>query len=302
MRILQRENGSWQLWYQDMDGKRKAVTLKINGENPRNMREAERARDAIIPTLYVEKAPKYTVVQRKKTEKREKREVISRQPYTREEIDDVLAKLEAGITIPYHYKTWGKTVTVDRPITILYKDEIRLAILLGAYCGLRLKDAVSVTRDQYINGNLVLKPSKTKKTKGTEVTVPILHEGLREALERCEGYLTPCLKALHTKSDSMCARQFTHIFRWCGYTTQVECIDRPNASVGGFHALRHSFATWCAESGVPIEIVQSILGHTSPITTRIYTHISNLRKARELSKIMGAQNSEMSSEKMQKIS
>lgn len=288
MKILQRKNGSWQLWYVDRDGKRKAVTLKVDGRNPKNEKEAEKARDAVIPQLLVKKHPKYSTVVH--APKRKKGEVISRQPYTREEIDDILQKLANGISIPYHYKTWGKTVTVDRPITILYKEEMRLAILLGAYCGLRLKDAVSVTREQYVDGNLVLRPYKTRITMGTEVAVPVLHDELREALERCDGYLTPHLKDLHTKSDSMCARLFTHLFRWCGYETQVECEGRPNASIHGFHALRHSFVTWCAEEGVPIEVVQAVVGHASVTSTKIYLHVSNIRKAKELSKILGAKH------------
>lgn len=284
MKILQRKNGSWQLWYVDKDGKRKAVTLKVDGRNPKNEHEAEKARDAVIPQLFIKKHPKYSTVVR--APKRKKAEVISRQPYTREEIDDILQKLDAGISIPYRYKTHGRTVIVERPINIRYKDEMRLAILLGAYCGLRLKDAVSIRKEQFIDGNIVLKPAKTKITKGTEVTVPVLHEGLKQALENFDGWLTPHLKALHDKSDSMCARQFTHLFRWCGYETQVECVDRPNASVGGFHALRHSFVTWCAEEGVPIEVVQTIVGHASVTSTKIYLHVSAKRKAMELQKIM----------------
>lgn len=261
--------------------------MKVDGRNPKNEREAEKARDAVLPKLLVMKHPKYSTVVH--APKRKKGEVISRQPYTRAEIDDILAKLEAGITIPYRYKTHGKTVVVERPVNIRFKDEMRLAILLGAYCGLRLKDAVSLTSEQYADGFITLKPAKTKISKGTEVTAPVLHDGLREALEACEGLFTPNLKALHDKSDSMCARVFTHLFRWCGYTTQIECVDRPNASVGGFHALRHSFATWCAEEGVPIEIVQSILGHESVTSTRIYSHVTRLRQARELSKILSKQ-------------
>lgn len=285
MRILQRKNGSWQLWYVDKDGKRKAVTLKVDGRNPRNEREAEKARDAVLPSLYIPKPPKYSVARRKTARKRH--EIISRQPYTREEIDDILRKLDAGtIMVPYHVRTHGKTVVVQRPITIRYRDEMRLAILLGAYCGLRLKDAVSVTAEQYIGGDLVLKPAKTRNTTGVEVTIPILHEGLREALEGCTGLLTPHLKALHDKSDAMCARLFSDFFRWCGYKTTLECEGRPNASIHGFHALRHSFVTWCCEAGVPIEIVQTVVGHTSRVTTRIYNHISAKRKASELGKIM----------------
>lgn len=47
-----------------------------------------------------------------------------------------------------------------------------------------------------------------------------------------------------------------------------------------FHSLRHSFVTWMAERGVPLQVVQAMAGHMSAAMTRHYTHISN-RAARE---------------------
>ena len=61
-----------------------------------------------------------------------------------------------------------------------------------------------------------------------------------------------------------------------------ECGIHKKATV---HTLRHSYATHLLEAGVNLRIIQSYLGHASPATTAIYTHLTSNTQAKSLDTI-----------------
>ena len=43
----------------------------------------------------------------------------------------------------------------------------------------------------------------------------------------------------------------------------------------GFHSFRHTFVSLCANAGVPLAVVQAIVGHTNAAMTSHYFHVSD---------------------------
>lgn len=54
------------------------------------------------------------------------------------------------------------------------------------------------------------------------------------------------------------------------------------------HALRHTFASGMAAKGVPVDVLQGLLGHLSIQTTTIYVRAERTRSIQELARIYGA--------------
>ena len=174
--------------------------------------------------------------------------------------------------------------------------EWKLLIMTGIYTGLRLGDCCHLKWEN-VNlerGIIQVVPEKTKKhLHGRPVTIPI-HPSLMAELEKLGNgergtgngewsvYVNPKVAEYHIMTRWRVDEGLRKIFNAAGITMSVHVEGRKRKHVlASFHSLRHTFVSISANAGVPLPVVQSIVGHCSSAMTRHYYHenLDALRRA-----------------------
>ena len=145
---------------------------------------------------------------------------------------------------------------------IFQRDDLADIMLVGAYTGMRqgellklkVKDIDWTLNTIHVGGR------PDVKTKAANYrTVPI-HEKVSAILRSRYDGVAGTVRVFddwHDKDQLL--RAFAKVRRFAG-------IDDSYV----FHCLRHSFATWCAEAGVPIRTLMDLMGHKRIETTLRY--------------------------------
>jgi integrase len=154
----------------------------------------------------------------------------------------------------------------------------RCILLLLAGAGLRAGEMTQIRAEDidFQKGYLHIRAlnSKGKKPR-TVVLIPLVTDALKRQLDdRTKGWLFPSYRDEHISS-----RQVQNILD--GIATRAKLQEVKHKDKAGKdrhrihpHLLRHSFAIWSLDSGVPVGDLQDQLGHASLATTGIYLKAS----------------------------
>ena len=163
---------------------------------------------------------------------------------------------------------WYTKDEVDRlsllSIDVYQRQDLRDIILFGAYTGMRQGEILKLrAKDIDLIGDRIHVggvPSQTTKAKNWRA-IPI-HDRIRDIVN------TRC---------SHSSRQDVRIFgeEWSTKEQLLRAFKKVNRLINKedcyvFHTLRHSYATWLAEAGVPIRTIMSLCGHKNIDTTLRY--------------------------------
>ncbi len=144
--------------------------------------------------------------------------------------------------------------SIDKSSWIGLRD---YALILFLYAtGTRVSECLSLTRDDIEGEWLHVRHAKGEK----ERIVPIA----KVAIKAIDEYL----RELKFEKE--------HI--WCNYKgerlSRISAYKITQKYLGvSPHVLRHSYATSLITGGADLRVVQELLGHSSLLTTQIYTHI-----------------------------
>lgn len=174
-----------------------------------------------------------------------------------------------GLLLPGKSKKLPAILSRREVETILGKVRsaaLKMVLTLIYVCGLRLHEAVSLTVND-IDGKRMQIRVRGKGNKERDVPLPARTlELLRDywLVRRPPHWLFPSGQRRNTAiSHSTVQKAFKGALK--------ESDVRKNATV---HTLRHSYATHLLEDGVDLRFIQMLLGHQSPATTAIYTHLT----------------------------
>lgn len=149
-------------------------------------------------------------------------------------------------------------------LTVNIKHKTLLALIYSA--GLRISEALSMRPEDIDSKRMLI---HIKNAKGKKDRYTLLSERVLLLLRE---YYT-----IYKPKEFLFEGQFGQQYsNRAAQSILKDAVKRAGITKPvSLHTLRHSFATHLLESGTDLRYIQDLLGHSSPKTTMIYTHVSS---------------------------
>lgn len=179
-------------------------------------------------------------------------------PKKSKSLPKVMTKKEVSQLIKHVEMNTKKNLRDDALIELLYSTGLRVSELAN----LKIKDINFEKSEIKILG------------KGNKERIVIFNNKSKEKIIR---YLKNDKRFISIKTEAL----FQNKFKESLTTRSIQRILKKYLNFSGInskystHTLRHTFATHLLEGGADIKVIQQLMGHSSPETTKIYTHVSS---------------------------
>ncbi len=225
-------------------------------------------------------------------------ETISRQEFTEAQVQRIFDCFKTGFFYEMHAKkkkdgTQGRIRMEYKP---LFADEMEVLLKLCCFTGCDGESGCLMKWENVdLDGNAIsyIREKTRRKTGGHVITLPI-HDTLRSALLWAKGwrrqdapYILPNVADRYQRNHDGIQKDVMKIIRIALGVETTESGDTGTrrklaANIYSLHSFRHTFVSFCANAGVPMAVVASIVGHGNPAMTRHYAHISAEAKGKAI--------------------
>ena len=156
---------------------------------------------------------------------------------------------------------------VQRLLGLVESPAVRMCLTMIYSCGLRAGEGVRLQVRDIDSQRMMVYVRQGKG--GKDRYVPLPHRSLALLREywrwnRPRPWLFPDRRK---PAEPMCRKHLYYVFKAALRTSGIQ----KNVNV---HTLRHSYATHLLEAKVDLRVIQEMLGHKSPKTTAVYTHLT----------------------------
>jgi site-specific recombinase XerD len=166
------------------------------------------------------------------------------------------------------------TEEMHRLLACIRRPRLRACLSTIYACGLRLREGVHLQVRDIDSDRMLVHVRHGKRARDRYVPLPqgtLLMLRRYWCTHRHPTWLfpgrPPAGKLPHAASKPVASRTVQCAF----YAALQESGIQKAATV---HTLRHSYATHLLEAGVDLRVIQVYLGHRSPTTTALYTHLT----------------------------
>jgi len=228
---------------------------------------------------------------------------------------DLIAKNPAtGVRMPRKEKQEMRILTPEEQLRFIETAKLYdlgevFILMLGT--GMRIGEALALTWDDINFENAEIRVNKTQteyidphekkpklrlsygtpKTQSSYRTIPLLPqlvEMLKDHREKQNAQASEMGSAYTDNNLVFCARFGTGLWKCNMQYKLMQICQKANIDGLHSHCLRHTFATRGLENGIPLKVMQELLGHSKiSMTADTYSHVLPDTKRTEVAKLSG---------------
>ena len=176
--------------------------------------------------------------------------------------------------IPQKQPLFFTQLEYDLLLATVTESDIKDLFTFAVQTGLRQMELLTLEWNQVdFKERFLILDNRSHVTKSKKVrSIPLTNKAIHILEERERNKRSSLVFTLRQKPISQ--TNLTHKFR--KYSKSANINQKLT-----FHSLRHTFASWLVQRGVPIYSVSKLLGHSSVNVTQIYSHLNtdSLRQA-----------------------